>query len=276
MRKNNIGASCKTIHSFLGIKPFIDYNTGEEKFTVDKTKKTQDAASILMLDESSMVGSELYEYILEAIEAGRIGLVLFIGDPYQLLPVKDNENRIYELKNQYTLTEVVRQAKDSYIISIATKLRERIMTKDYMDLKLFFQACSNEYKEMTFFHNKNEFLDAFYHSDEWYDEDKILATYKNKNVDAFNKEIREKYWEQKAIINPRTLLPGDKLRFKEVYSIRDVTLYHNGETVSVETAEWKYHDDLGIEYWEVKAVNSPKQQIFRVVDPDRWLLHLGV
>jgi ATP-dependent exoDNAse (exonuclease V) alpha subunit len=268
LRKNNIEASCKTIHSFLGIKPFVDYTTGEERFTVDKTKKTKDCTSILMLDESSMVGSELYEYILEAIEDGRVGLVLFIGDPYQLLPVKDNENRIYKLKNQYTLEEVVRQAKDSYIISIATKLRERIMTKDYMDLKLFFQECSNEYKEMAFFHNKSEFLDAFYHSDEWYNEDKILATYKNKNVDAFNKEIRGKYWEQKEMINPHTLLPGDKLRFKEAYSIRDVTLYHNGETVSVETAEWKYHNDLGIEYWEVKAVNSPKQQIFRVVDPD--------
>ncbi len=268
LRKNNIEASCKTIHSFLGIKPFIDYTTGEEKFTVDKTKKSKDCTSILMLDESSMVGSELYEYILEAIEDGRVGLVLFIGDPYQLLPVKDNENRIYKLKNHYTLTEVVRQAKDSYIIGVATKLRERIRTKDYIDLKLFFQECSNEYKEMTFFHNKQEFLEDFYHNDEWYNEDKILATYQNKNVDAFNKEIREKYWAQKEIVNPRTLLPGDKLRFKEAYSVRDVTLYHNSEIVTLETTEWKYHEQLQIEYWESKAVNSPKQQIFRVVDPD--------
>ena len=58
------------------------------------------------------------------------------------------------------------------------------------------------------------------------------------------------------------------LRFKEAYNTRDVALYHNGEVVTVETAEWKYHNDLQIEYWEVKAVNSPKQQIFRVVDPD--------
>jgi len=268
MRKNNIEASCKTIHSFLGIKPFIDYNTGEEKFTVDKTKKTQDTTSILMLDESSMVGSELYEYVLEAIEAGRIGLVLFIGDPYQLLPVKDNENRIYKLKNQYILEEVVRQAKDSYIINVATKLRERIKNKDFMDLKLFFQECSLEHKEMNFFHNKRAFLDDFYSGELWYKEDKILATHRNQNVDAFNKEIRGKYWEEKAIVDPRTLLAGDMLRFKEAYSIRDVTLYHNGETVIVDTAEWKYHTDLQIEYWEVRAVNSPSQQIFRVVDPD--------
>ena len=70
------------------------------------------------------------------------------------------------------------------------------------------------------------------------------------------------------MMNPCTLLPGDQLRFKEAYNTRDVVLYHNGEVVTVETAEWKYHNDLQIEYWEVKAVNSPKQQIFRVVDPD--------
>ena len=268
MRKSNVEVSCKTIHSFLGIKPFIDYTTGEERFRVDKTKKTKDSASILMIDESSMVGSELYEYILEAIEEGRVGLVLFIGDPYQLLPVKDNENRIYKLQNQYTLTEVVRQAKGSYIINIASKLRDRIETQDFIDLRTFFKECREEYDELTFFHNKREFLNDFYQNDIWYDEDKILATHQNKNVDAFNKEIREKYWEEKAVHNPRSLLPGDKLRFKEAYSMSDVTLYHNGEVITLEKAEWKYHEQLQIEYWESKAVNSPQQQIFRVVDPD--------
>ena len=111
-------------------------------------------------------------------------------------------------------------------------------------------------------------MEDFFNNDEWYNEDKILATYQNKNVDAFNKEIREKYWGQKEIVNPKTLLPGDKLRFKEAYSVRDVTLYHNSEIVTLETVEWKYHDQLQIEYWEAKDVNSPKQQIFRVVDPE--------
>jgi RecG-like helicase len=36
---NGIKISAKTIHSFLGIKPFIDYATGIESFTVDKRAK---------------------------------------------------------------------------------------------------------------------------------------------------------------------------------------------------------------------------------------------
>jgi GTPase SAR1 family protein len=82
LSQSGIQANCRTIHSFLGIKPFIDFQTGEEKYKVDKTKKTKESTSILIVDESSMTGAELYEYILEAIEEGRANPVLFIGDPY--------------------------------------------------------------------------------------------------------------------------------------------------------------------------------------------------
>jgi len=37
LRDNKIKASSRTIHSFLGIKPFQDFKTGEERFTIDKT-----------------------------------------------------------------------------------------------------------------------------------------------------------------------------------------------------------------------------------------------
>ena len=41
LRENKITASCKTIHSFLGIKPFIDYERGIETFKIDKTQNLQ-------------------------------------------------------------------------------------------------------------------------------------------------------------------------------------------------------------------------------------------
>lgn len=125
LNKYNINATCKTVHSFLGIKPFRDFEKGVESFKIDKTKKQKDTTSILFVDESSMIGSELYEYIKEALETGRVNFVIFIGNPYQLLPVNDNENTIYELKNQFELKEVVRQAKDSYVLKIATQLLRR-------------------------------------------------------------------------------------------------------------------------------------------------------
>ena len=268
MLEQKINISCKTIHSFLGIKPFIDYTTGEERFAIDKTKKDRDVTSILIVDESSMIGSELYAYIREALQDRRVALVLFIGDPYQLLPVNDSENKVYELKQTFKLHEVVRQAKASYIIKLATKLREHIKTQKFMDLREFFEHNQENFEEITYLHNKEDFLNAFYEKESWHNEDRILATYQNKNVDAFNKTIRGKYWEEKNVFSPPTLLPGDRLRFKEMYSVGDVTLYHNNQVVTLEKADKLYHNDLGIEYWECRHVDAPKQQIFRVVDPD--------
>ena len=266
LRENKITASCKTIHSFLGIKPFIDYEKGIETFKIDKTQKVKEETSILIVDESSMIGSELFSYIQEAIEGGRVNLVLFIGDPYQLLPVDKSENKIFKLKHQFSLTEVVRQAKDSYIIKIATQLRERIQHQNFIPLKEFFMQ--NHYDEIQFFNNEKDFIEDFYKNKEWYKEDKIIATHKNKNVDAFNRIIRKKYWEQKNIYNPQTLRKGDMLRFKEAYSVNDITLYHNGQIVEIQSADLKHHQTLNINYWECRVIDAPEQQIFRVVDPD--------
>ena len=268
MFEQKMQVSCKTIHSFLAIKPFVDYKTGEERFMVDKTKSGKDVTSILIVDESSMVGSELYSFIRDSIIDGHIKLVLFIGDPYQLLPVNDNANKVYELKQTFELTEVVRQAKESPIIQIATELRRAIASQKFGDLRDFFEKYVNKDSDIGYLHNREDFLNAFYAKTNWHEEDKILATYKNKDVDAFNSAIRSRYWEEQEILNPPTLLPGDKLRFKEMYGAGDVTLYSNSQVVTLEKVEKMYHNDLGIEYWECRDIDAPQQQIFRVVDPD--------
>ena len=264
LRENKIQASCRTIHSFLGIKPYVDYKTGEEKFTIDKTVKHPPRATLLIVDESSMISSNLYEYIIEAIEDERVNTVLFIGDPYQLLPVDNSTTNIFELKKQYKLEQIVRQAKDSYIIKIATQLRNRIKHQDFINLKDFFQIHQ---KDITFFHNQDKFLSDFYKNKDWYKEDKVLSSYTNQSVDGFNRRIRSKFWSQKGKDNPPPLLKGDMLRFKDSYNINEITLYHNGQEVTIEEATLKYQDSLQIEYWDCKVIGEPDQQIFRVVDP---------
>lgn len=265
LRENKIQASTRTIHSFLGIKPFRNNNNGEEKFIVDKTVKNKPSATLLIVDESSMISAHLFEYIIEAIEDRRVNTVLFIGDPYQLLPVDDSKTEIFTMKKQYQLNEIVRQAKDSYIIKIATKLRERIAKQEFINLKQFFEE--NFESEIEFFHNKEEFLSDFYKNEGWYKEDKILGSYTNQSVDGFNRTIRGQYWREKGQLTPPTLLAGDMLRFLDSYSIGNINMYHNGQIVTIEEAILKYHESLEIEYWECKVVGALEQQVFRVVEP---------
>lgn len=262
---NEVESTCKTIHSFLGVKPQIDYDTGVEKFVIDKTVKQDQSTTVLIVDESSMIDNQLYEYISDKLKSNRIGLVFFVGDPYQLLPINGVNHQIYQLKYQFELHEIVRQAKESSIIKMSTQIRDMIHNKNFMDLKTFIQ--SNQHADIDYFHNDHDFLKDFYKNAKWYEEDKIIVTYKNKDVDAFNKIVRRKYWEQKNVFRPDTLRVGDKLRFVDAYSVNDITLYHNGQIVELEFTQKKFHSALGIEYWECQAIGSTKQQTFRVVDP---------
>lgn len=264
MLRNNINKTPKTIHSFLGIKPYIDYKTGVESFVVDKKAK-KSPVDVLIVDESSMISTELFELICEALDTNLVRYVLFVGDPNQLLPISGSSNTIFELKNQYKLIEIMRQAKDSYIIDIATKIKNMIENKKYLPLDEFFKE--NIYNEIEYFHNEQDFVNDFYSKANWYDEDKILATHTNKDVTAFNTQIRNKYWIQKGNLNPEFLRQGDTLRFLDAYSVNDVTIYHNGQEVVLDYAIKKYHESLEIYYWECKSVNVLEQQIFRVVDP---------
>lgn len=260
--EQKIFTPCKTIHSFLGIKPIIDHDSGMESFQPDRSAKKRDSTTLLIVDESSMVSDELLSYIDEALEESRVSVVLFVGDSFQLLPVGSSSNSIYELKNQYLLTQIVRQAKDSYIIQLSSKLREHIESQNFIDLALFFNM--HKVKESIYFYNQDEFLNDFHKNKEWFNEDKIVSTYTNKRVDEFNQKLREIYYLEKNISNPPPFLKGDKLRFKEQFSIANTPIYHNGEVVEIDEALECYHDELELNYWECQELGS--KQRFKVLD----------
>jgi len=262
----NLQVPAKTIHSFLNIKLFTDYDKGIQKFVPEKSKTDVSKTDILIVDESSMISSELYEFIQNAIESERIKAVLFVGDYYQLLPVDSKKNSVFNVRHQYKLKEIVRQAEDSYIITIASAAREIIKSADYVDVKTFF--AKNQNSNITFFHNQNDFLEDFCHDEEWYNKDKVITSYKNSDVDSYNRMVREKYWLAKGVDDIPTLLKGDKVIFQSAYSINGVIKYHNNEQITLSYAKKMYSDILKIEYWECKDDNEGEyQELIRIIDP---------
>ena len=99
----------------------------------------------------------------------------------------------------------------------------------------------NLYDEIRYKKNEKDFLDDFYKNEKWYFENKIIATHTNKDVDAFNKQVRRTYWNQKNIYELDTFRVGDWLRFNDLYSVNGVTLYNNGEEIEIESVAKLYH-----------------------------------
>jgi exodeoxyribonuclease-5 len=132
------GFEAVTVARLLGLKQVRDRQTGKETFKPDsagknmlsKTEEWDDEEKemvkirridIVVVDETSMLSSELYDLLLRELE-GRP--VVFVGDDRQLLPVKETEvcKAFTNGSSLYRLTEVLRH--DGAILNLATATRQ--------------------------------------------------------------------------------------------------------------------------------------------------------
>jgi exodeoxyribonuclease-5 len=110
----------RTLHSLLGIgvRKTEEGDTEQERFSVDHQ------CTLLVVDEGSMVGQEFFDMIAAKQVSGALRKVLYIGDPAQLPPVKEELSPIFKVERSFTMREIVRYAGP--IIKVATFLREHI------------------------------------------------------------------------------------------------------------------------------------------------------
>lgn len=114
----------RTIHSLLGLKPKRIIPGQPEDF--DRTpfgSKALTHVNVLVVDECSMIGTKLFEYMIEAVETYSMSL-LCVGDPHQLQPVNEfKKSKTFSVGEFYELDEVVRH--DGAILKVATAIRSR-------------------------------------------------------------------------------------------------------------------------------------------------------
>lgn len=99
----------------LDIEKYIREISKENKVRFVKKFGISDAYSLLIVDEASMVGRSIYSDIME------LGIpTVFIGDPFQLPPVKDTAGWS-DLKANAVLTQIMRTSGDGAGINLAAE-----------------------------------------------------------------------------------------------------------------------------------------------------------
>jgi exodeoxyribonuclease V len=112
----SMGASTAiTIHKLLGLVLLRGKLKQVGKPNVSKSKN-----GLVIVDECSMVGTELYTMIYSSLNCP----VLFVGDPAQLPPVQEKGiSKTFDQPNTFKLTEIVRQAAGNPIIQFSMAIR---------------------------------------------------------------------------------------------------------------------------------------------------------
>jgi len=262
INSNNIHINAKTLQSYLDLRLDTDYLRGTKVFKRDKKSDMHDYEKnldILIVDESSMISNELLNFIEENLEQNKLKTVLFIGDQYQLPPIDEAENGVVALPKQYQLTEIVRQAKDSYVKMIANDLKECIKSKVYTPLPEIFNQ--SKYPQLIIFNDFNNYISDFTKDSKWYEKNNKALSYSNSNVDEINYTLRYKYWLDKGVTPEGAIIVGEILIFNEGLK----NSFQNSEVVTVTQSKKSYDKYLNIEYWNCK---DSLGRSFLVIDPD--------
>lgn len=116
---------CYTIHKANGLTMADDK---EEKYLVKSGDGLLEGTELLIVDEASMVGERMFDMIQSQVIDRGIR-VLFVGDPYQLPPVKDGRMQAFETKKvaeQLMLEQIVRQVEGHPVIALGDFFRRKI------------------------------------------------------------------------------------------------------------------------------------------------------
>ena len=118
--KTELEVKTGTIHSLLGL--VIQYQR-DRQVLVQKGEGKLHEYDLVVVDECSMIGDELWGHIRDAISFSATKII-FMGDPAQLPPVNEIKSPTFNLTEKAELTEIVRQKAGNPIIELSAAIRD--------------------------------------------------------------------------------------------------------------------------------------------------------
>ncbi len=206
LRGLGVKADFCTIYSLLGLE------MKEHEDVLKLTKKERDRVGkydIVILDECSMVDSQLFGYIQDAM--GKYNTkFLFIGDEQQLNPVGEELSPIWGQYETYYLTEVMRH--DNQILNFATHVRTT-------ELNELIVKSDNDLVEGIWYLPKREFINRVKRGAKEFETNSKAIAWRNKTVESLNTIIRNEI--HGADVSKTRWIVGDKVVFTSPHEVYD-------------------------------------------------------
>jgi len=241
------GKSGHTLHSLHGLRPNFSLDEFSiDSFTFESIGNVKfDQYEVIFIDEASMINEDLKK--LNDIRSKDYDTrIVYMGDPYQLPPVKEHEpSKIFtKVDNYYNLTEVIRQDKSNPLLELFDMLREDIGndTANFINhIKKHRQAVvTGGYIVLS---GKDFFLKAVDHflSEEFKKNVNYcrIGTYTNDSIAEWNKAIRSRIFPNAPLIVKDDVLTA----YKTIVDDNNATVITNSTDYRVMDVIWRLNDD---------------------------------
>ena len=159
-----------TVHALLGLR-LVRFPDGTQSFQPSSRSKLHDF-DVIIVDECSMIDFRFFHLLQEGH-----AFLLFLGDPAQLPPVGGNQSSpVFGSRTllRFVLDEVVRQAKDSPILSLAQDIRQNSVPFPIRELHRHADGGSLQVFTRS----------AFHHA--WEDFNTRILAWRNQSVNQYN------------------------------------------------------------------------------------------
>ena len=181
--------TAKTIYSLLGLRMTEE----EDKLILTPSGREPyfPKNSIIIIDEASMIGSDLLKNILNAVARYHTLRIIFVGDPAQLPPVGEVVSPVWSLTKDEKCVSVLKKVmrNDNELLNLATKLRACIFNKDF--LSPIEHDINSEGEGVHLFPSHEDFVQNILKNvmDINFQETKVIA-WRNKTIAEYNRLIR--------------------------------------------------------------------------------------
>lgn len=284
------GRSAKVISSYCNKEAYTVHKeifytknnfSGSLEFTlkINKHKNT-----LFVIDEASMISTNrndgvglfsqsLLDNIVKYVYSGFKCKLLIIGDTAQLPPVKSEISYALDsefLENEYEkevisveLTDVIRQQKESGILSFATSIRNKIENNYFDEISFDFKPFKDIVNVEDGEHLMNLIQDSY---NKYGVEETAIIVRSNKRANLYNKAIRDKILTNENLINVGDLLMVIKNNYFWLNNKKDIGFIANGDIIKIEEI-FEIKNIYGFKFAEVRIsmVDYPKIRPFETV-----------
>ena len=199
----------RTIHSALGLKIKNDYSTGETKLEVNANGLTNYSNDVIFIDECSMIDDNLLQFIDKATHQCK---VVFIGDKYQLPPVRRKLSPIYSLGATELSLGTVKRSKHKDLRDTCNMIRDVVKNNSTFSI----HTSSNiEYLD-----------DRDQKTVDWIKANIIGSTENNHILCYTNKGARE-YSEAIDVLKKKT----NKFNVKDTFLVNSLVKFTSGDSI---------------------------------------------
>jgi hypothetical protein len=196
-----------TIHSLLGLRVTNDYATGKQSLMTTGSKPNV-ANHLIIIDEASFVTEELLNYIRRYTKGAKI---LYVGDPYQLLPTSDSRSAVFDesIPGAHLLT-VMRNG--GLIETLAHTYKSSVITGE-------FPHCTVDNIDVCHYDGQSfqQAVDKAYTAPNFNANSVRILAWTNQRVHAYNKYIRsellgkpEQFTVGEYVQTNKPIMEGDK------------------------------------------------------------------